>query len=209
MNLIQDILTSMGDILSAVQLSLVVVRGRGDSAGAGMVLARPSPNGAALVLTNQHVINRPVLRVILTDGHELPAAVLGHDPEIDLAVLEIEAQGIPGVRLAEKNGLRVGQLVFAIGHPWGQRNFVTAGVLSAMQEVETRGSRRKVLVLRTDAALAPGNSGGPLINAAGEVIRVNTLVVGGDQGVAIPAYLADEFVSRYILRQKAPSEAFV
>src|SRR3990170_494875 len=114
MNLIKDILTSMGDILSAVQPSLVVVRGRGDSAGAGMVLARPSPNGAALVLTNQHVINGPVLRVILADGQEFSAAVLGHDPEIDLAVLEIEAQGIPGVRLAEKNGLRVGQLVFAI-----------------------------------------------------------------------------------------------
>src|SRR3970040_2291592 len=105
MNLIQEILTSMGDTLSEVQPSLVVVRGRGDSAGAGMVLARLGLNGAALVLTNQHVINGPVLRVILGGGQELPAAVLGHDPEIDLAVLEIEAQGIPGVRLAEKNGL--------------------------------------------------------------------------------------------------------
>jgi serine protease Do len=197
----------MGDTISAVQRSLLVIQGRGDSAGAGMVL-EASQNGS-LVLTNNHVLNGHSPQAVLPDGQKIPARVLERDPEIDLALLEIEASGLPALHLAERGSLRVGQLVFALGHPWGQRNYVTAGVLSALSQAQTRGNHRTVTILRTDATLAPGNSGGPLVNALGEVIGINTLVVGGDQGVAIPAYLAAELAARHKHRPAEIQERFI
>jgi serine protease Do len=80
-----------------------------------------------------------------------------------------------------------------VGHPWGQLGVVTAGILSALSTAKTRDGR-EIPILRTDATLAPGNSGGPLVNAVGGVIGINTMIVGGDQGVAIPSYLAANFV---------------
>jgi len=208
MDAINNILTAMGDVLAEVQRSLVMVQGRRDSAGAGLLIGPAGP-GATLVLTNNHVLNGRTPRVILPSAADYAVELLARDPEIDLALLRIEAADQPAARLAGRDGLRVGQLVFAVGHPWGQRNFVTAGVLSALAEAETRGPRRRVPVLRTDAALAPGNSGGPLVNAAGEVIGINTLIVGGDQGVAIPAYLAAEFAAAHTHPAASPQEAFV
>jgi serine protease Do len=201
------ILTSMGDTVAAIQRSLVVIHGRPDSAGAGMILGASA--GGSLVLTNHHVLNGHSPRAVLPGGQELPARAISHAPEIDLALLEIEAVDLPGVRLAERDDLRVGQLVFAIGHPWGQRNYVTVGVLSAVSWVQTRDPRRTIPILRTDAALAPGNSGGPLVNAAGEVIGINTMVLGGDQGVAIPAYLGAEFAQQHGSYASAYQEPFI
>jgi serine protease Do len=205
---IDDIYATMADTLARIRRSMVVIQGRHDSAGAGMVVGAGSAN-TTLVLTNNHVLNGRSPRALLEDGRDLPATVLERDSEIDLALAQIEVGGMTPVKLAEKDGLQVGQLVFAIGHPWGQRNFVTAGVLSALGTAQTRGARGSVPILRTDAALAPGNSGGPLINAAGEVIGINSLVVGGDQGISIPAYLAAEFTRQAASRQMAPAESFV
>jgi serine protease Do len=89
--------------------------------------------------------------------------------------------------------VKVGQLVFAVGHPWGQLGVVTAGIISALSTAKGRDGR-EIPVLRTDATLAPGNSGGPLVNAVGGVVGINTMIVGGDQGVAIPSYLATSFI---------------
>jgi serine protease Do len=208
MSLLETLYQAMALTLSQIKRSLVTIRGRRDSAGAGMILGSIEES-ASLVLTNNHVLNGRSPRVLLDDGRELPAAIVARDPEIDLALVQIEAGELFPVKLAEKNGLRVGQLVFAVGHPWGQKNFVTAGVLSALGIAETRGVRGRVPILRTDAVLAPGNSGGPLINAAGEVIGINTLVVGGDQGVAIPAYLAAQFSARFERTRNTSSEMFL
>jgi len=183
----------MAETIARIMPSLVVIRGRRHSAGAGMAVGSDGMGGT-LILTNNHVLNGRSPQVILEDGSEHPLSVLGRDPEIDLALLRIEAASLPPVRLKARDGLAVGQLVFAVGHPWGQRNTVTAGVLSAITEAETRGKRDRVPVLRTDAVLAPGNSGGPLVDASGEVVGINTLIVGGDQRIAIPAFLADEFI---------------
>jgi serine protease Do len=208
MNTIQGILGAMGDTLADIRVSLVMVRGRKDSAGAGMVV-RSKVGEPSLVLTNNHVLNGQEPRVVLSDGREFSSEVVLRDAEIDLALLRIETEGLPAVRLAGPEALQVGQLVFAVGHPWGQRNFVTAGVLSAISEAETRGPRGKVQVLRSDAALAPGNSGGPLVNARGEVIGINTLIIGGDQGVAIPAYLGAALAAGYSDPKPLPDEDFV
>jgi serine protease Do len=208
MNGLDNLSIVISETLAELKHGMVIVQGRQDSAGAGMVV-KSSAQNPSLILTNNHVLNGRSPRIYLEDGHEFPAEILARDPEIDLALIQIEAGGLQPVSLAGKDGLRVGQLVFAIGHPWGQRNFVTAGVLSALLTAETRGSRGRVPILRIDAALAPGNSGGPLVNAAGEVIGINTLIMGGDQGVAIPAYLASGWINQVAQVTKPSSEAFL
>lgn len=206
--IIEAVETRVAAMLEAIQQCLVVIQGEPQSAGAGMILNANSSE-TSFILTNNHVINGRFPRVLLNNGLDLPALILKRDPEIDLALLQIEATGLPSVQFAKKEKLRTGQLVFAIGHPWGQRNTVTIGVLSALGMARTSGPRRQVPVLRTDAALAPGNSGGPLVNMAGEVIGINTLIVGGDQSVAIPAFLAAEFVAQATPTRIGKEEALI
>ncbi len=184
-------------LVDEIQRSLVIVQGHRFGAGAGMIWRKDG-----IILTNGHVVNRKAPRVILANNAEYTARVLAKDPDRDLAVLQIDAGDLPAVRMADSNGLRVGELVFAIGHPWGQRGYVTAGIVSGLSEVELRGRRETVRVIRTDTILAPGNSGGPLVNTRGEVVGINTMIVGGDLGVAIPSYMADAFA-----RQAAPELA--
>jgi serine protease Do len=90
--------------------------------------------------------------------------------------------------------LRIGQIALAIGHPWGQVGAVSAGIISGLSSAPLQGKRGSIPVIRTDVGLAPGNSGGPLMNAHGGVIGINTMIVGGDVGVAIPSHLVEAFV---------------
>jgi serine protease Do len=192
--LIKDFTVSSHALIDEVQRSLAIVQGHRFGAGAGIVWRKDG-----IILTNSHVVNRRAPRVILADNSEYTARVLAKDAARDLAVLQIDAHDLLAVQMADSDELRVGELVFAVGHPWGQRGYVTAGIVSGLSEVEVRGTHQTVRVIRTDASLAPGNSGGPLINARGQVIGINTMIVGGDMGVAIPSILADAFA-----RQAAP-----
>jgi serine protease Do len=187
---------AMASVAGRVQRSLVVVQGHRFGAGAGVIWR---PDG--LILTNNHVVNSHEPRVILPDGRQYQARILARDPEIDLALLRIEARDLTPAGIADSRRLKVGQLVLAVGHPWGQRGFVTAGVISALVQAETSQPGRRLPVIRTDASLAPGNSGGPLVDATGAVIGINTLIVGGDQGVAIPSHLAETFVAQAVPAQ--------
>jgi serine protease Do len=191
--MIDEFNNSLAETIEQVQRSLVIVQGHRHGFGAGVIWRK---NG--MILTNAHVVNQHTPRIVLPNGSEFPAKVLRRDTEIDLALLEIAAGDLAAVQIASQSELRIGQLVFAVGHPWGQRGFITLGVLAAQALAQTRGPRRMVPVLRTDAQLAPGNSGGPLVNAAGKVIGLNTLILGGDQGIAIPAYLAEQFVNEVV-----------
>jgi serine protease Do len=96
---------------------------------------------------------------------------------------------------------RVGEMVFALGHPWGQRNTVTRGIVSALVSAQNRRGD-KLPVIRSDAPLAPGNSGGPLVNASGEVVGINAMIIGGDQSVSIAASVARDFVNKTLANQK-------
>lgn len=180
---------SFSDLVRRIQQSLVMVKNGHQGAGAGVVW------GESLILTNNHVAMDDRLQVILPNGHEVKAIVLARDPEIDLALLSAEVNGIPPLPFADSRRVRSGEIVLAFGHPLGQRNVVTMGVVSSMDTVQTNGNRKSISIIRSDVVLLPGNSGGPLVNAAGEVVGINTLVVGGDQGYAIPAHLADGFVN--------------
>ena len=191
--MIDELNSALAETVEQIQRSLVIIQGHRHGFGAGVIWRK---NG--MILTNAHVINQHTPRIVLPDGSEFPAKVLRRDTEVDLALLEIAAGDLAAAKVASQSELRIGELVFAVGHPWGQRGFTTLGVLAALDLAQTRGPRRMVPVLRTDAQLAPGNSGGPLVNTAGKVIGLNTLILGGDQGIAIPAYLAEQFVNEVI-----------
>ncbi len=178
------------DFVDKVLASLVSVRGRRFGMGAGIIW-----RADGMILTNNHVVNDHNPIVALADGSEYEGKLVASDPEIDLALLQIDAQSLEPLLTAAPNSARIGQLAFAVGHPWGIPGCVTAGIISALTQLETR-DHRLVPVMRTDALLAPGNSGGPLVNAAGEVLGINTMIMGGDQGVAIASQAASAFFER-------------
>jgi serine protease Do len=180
---------ALSDLTQRVQRSMVLIHNGQMGAGGGVIWERDG-----MILTNNHVVPHEHAKVILPDGSELPARVQARDPEIDLALLHVDAFDLPAALIADSRNVSIGELALAIGHPWGQRNFVTVGVVSGLGKAQTRGQRGSIDIIRTDADLAPGNSGGPLVNAAGAVIGINTMVVGGDLGVAIPSHEASLFV---------------
>ncbi len=179
--------TALEELLGRLRPVLALVRSGRRGAGAG-VLA-----GDGLVLTNLHVVGRArSVQVVLEDDSVHEAHVVASDPHVDLALLQIPANGHKSAVFSNEMP-RPGELVYAFGHPWGQRNVLTGGVLSAVTSL--RGRDGEVPVLRADVQLAPGNSGGPLLNAAGEVIGLNAMIFGGDQSVAIPASLIKSFLA--------------
>ena len=179
--------------------SLVIVRGHRFGAGAGIVW---DANG--LILTNNHVVGRHTPIVVLQNDGEYESQLIARDPDVDLALLSIEATGLTPLKPAPVSP-RVGEMVFAFGHPWGQRNTVTRGIVSALVSAQNR--RGDTLpVIRSDTPLAPGNSGGPLVNAKGEVVGINAMIVGGDQSVSIAASVANDFVRKAIRNETSASK---
>jgi serine protease Do len=162
-----------------------------------------------LILTNNHVVNgADKIVVLLQDGRELAGKIVGTDPKTDVALVRVEARGLPVVRLGDDTKLRVGEWVLAIGSPFGPHleHSVTAGIISAKGRASV-GIADYEDFLQTDAAINPGNSGGPLVNLRGEVIGVNTAIAsrsGGYQGVgfAIPITMAKDIMDQLVAHGK-------
>ena len=158
------------------------------------------------ILTNSHVIkNAASIEVTFTDGKKLPARVVGDDPYMDLAVIKVEALDLVPAAFGDSSTLKVGQLVIAIGSPYGFQHTITSGVVSAIgRNLRTDSGRLVDGIIQTDAALNPGNSGGPLITSKGEVIGVNTAIIYPAQGIcfAIPSNAAKEVAEKLIKNGK-------
>ncbi len=169
--------SALAHVVGRAQESVVQVRVRGRGAGAGVIWDQKG-----LVLTNHHVVagrrrNRSAT-VVLRDGRELEAEVVKRGRDLDLALLRVRAspEDLPAAPVGDSGSLRVGELVYAIGHPWGRLGAVTAGIVSGLGVAG--GPRGRARYVQSDVSLAPGNSGGPLLNARGEVIGINAMIYG-------------------------------
>jgi S1-C subfamily serine protease len=190
------------DLVGPVVVSVHVGRQREDSivaagSGSGVIV---TPDG--YVLTNQHVVHRAAsLSIKLIDSDKIEARVIAEDASTDLAVLRARTSGLPAVSLLTKDPLRVGQLVVAIGNPFGFEATVSAGVISAHGRTLRGGDGRLIEgVVQHTAPLNPGNSGGPLVDARGRVVGINTAIIAAAQGIgfAVPASTAEWVISEVL-----------
>jgi S1-C subfamily serine protease len=199
------------DVVERLGPAVVGLHTRGDrrgGSGSGVIVA---PDG--LILTNSHVVggaNR--MAVTTADGRNLNARVMGDDPDTDLALVRVEENvALPAAPLGDSKSLKRGQLVIAIGNPLGFESTVTTGVVSALgRSLRARTGRLIDDIIQTDAALNPGNSGGPLVSSRGEVVGINTAIILGTQGIcfAVAANTAN-FVLGELVRHGRVRRSFV
>ncbi|PYU66471.1 MAG: peptidase S1 [Acidobacteria bacterium] len=186
--------TGFGEIAEKLRRSTVVIHARGRGSGSGVIW---SSDGT--IVTNAHVVRSAQVSLQLWDGREFDATVATRDPRRDLAVLRIDARNLPLALVADSSQVRPGELAIAIGNPLGFVGALTTGVIHAVGPLHGLGSRSWV---QADVRLAPGNSGGPLADARGRVIGINTMVAGR-LALAIPSDVVRNFLSA------GPSDAWL
>jgi len=196
LNLLRDLQNNMADVVERVHQSLVQIsNGRG--AGAGTIW-----HSDGLIVTNAHVVHgRNHLNITLPDGRTLPTEVIAFDKAHDLAALSVSADNLPTIELGDSRLLQPGQWVMAVGHPWGVQGAVTSGVvIGAGADLPEMRTGREWIAL--DLHMRPGHSGGPLVDVAGRLVGINTMITGPDVGFAIPVQTVKTFLKEALGAQK-------
>ncbi len=183
--------TELTSLFTAVQPSVVQIHTEGRGAGTGIIW-----NVDGHIITNNHVVAKDNTRVqvFLADGRTLDAKVLHRSPRLDLALLKVTGESLKPLNAGDSSKLRVGEWVFAVGHPWGQRWVITAGIVSTQRTAKIADDITTQYI-QSDVLLAPGNSGGPLLNADGSVVGINAMIFGGDLAVAIPSNVVTDWLT--------------
>lgn len=209
-NLLQLLNEDLAAISEKALESLVQVHNGQRGAGAGSIW-----HSDGLIVTNAHVVLQQsgrvahTLAVTLRDGREFPARVLAYDAEHDLAALRIDAAGLPAVELGDSRQLQPGDLVLALGFPFGIRGGATSGVVigSGAHLPELGDARREWIA--ASLHLRPGHSGGPMVDSRGRLVGINTLMTGPEVGVAVPVHVAVRFLKQALGRPSAPPPGVV
>ena len=187
-NLTMNASAELARIAQHLRQSTVQVRCRRSGGGSGAIWPDRRESVGTTIITNAHVATQEHLTVELWDGRVFEALRTAIDPKRDLAALKVEATGLPTARIGDADGLRVGELVLAVGHPFGVAGAVTAGMIHAVAATQNRQNW-----VMADIRLAPGNSGGPLANAHGDVIGINTMIADG-LGLAVSSNQVEGFL---------------
>ena len=178
-------------LIERVKPGIVQVHNEGRGAGTGIIW-----HADGTIVTNHHVVpdDESTIQVHLSDNRVLDAKVIDRNPKLDLAVLKVTTDHLVAIPVGASSQLRVGELVFAIGHPWGQRWVVTAGIVSGVGTLKTSEDARTPQHIKSDVRIAPGYSGGPLLDAQGKVVGINAMIFGGDLAVSIPSDVVSNWI---------------
>ena len=177
------------NLAARVRQSVVVVGGEGGGHGSGIIWQE-----GGVILTNSHVVHRDRAEVSLADGRHFAAEVFRRDPARDLAALRVPAAGLPAAAVGDSRAIRPGELVLAVGNPLGARGAVAIGIFSGLVRDLQIGHLRLAEMVQADVDLYPGNSGGPLVDARGGVVGINSMVTGPGIALAVPSHVVQEFL---------------
>lgn len=191
-NLLQQLNGELAAVVDLTRRSLVKVNNGRRGAGAGVVW-----QSDGLILTNAHVVRQGSVSVTLFDGLKYPAKVVAYDEDRDLAALSIEAQDLSPLQLGASQELQPGQLVLALGHPWGVAGAVSAGPVINIGPAPEM-SRQDRTFIQAGLQLRPGHSGGPMVDVQGRLVGINTMITGPEVGLAVPTHVIQEFLKHHV-----------
>lgn len=189
---------SLSELVEKVRPSIVRIHSPSRGFGAGTIW---HPEG--LILTNAHVLGSDSAGIIFGDGSEAHASVLSVHRRLDLAALMVERNRLPAVELGSSSQLRPGSIVVAMGFPWGAADGATLGVFIGLNQAWGPGMNRGRELIAASLHLRPGHSGGPMVDASGQLVGINTMMNGPDVGVAIPVDEAKRWLKRALPRRRA------
>ena len=188
---LQPLTSDLADVVGRLRENTVEMRSTGRARGSGVIW-----RADGLIVTSAHVVAgagtaRPAAQVVLADRRRLPAVLVAWDRELDLALLKVEAHDLPAALIGDSDRLRAGELVLAVGHPYGLIGAVVTGVVHAAPSIGSASPRW----VQADLRFAPGNSGGPMADAAGRVVGVNTMILGR-LALAVSSRVVEAFTMR-------------